>query len=337
MTPNDAASALEQGMQLLKKRPTKRKRQTNEASTPEAALEQIKKGVRYSSVPSAASRNVVAAVLSALDTVPPPLSMIVQICRSLFERSKAFRNELVGQLRSMCHRLEIKQLYNVEILDMLQAWDTQYGAVYPQLRAAVAAIPAKWTALQRKRDDAIATAASSRREIEEVRAIQFDHMMREVEAGEAAIVDHIESMERTCAMLVPTVEDCFSALLPAAKYAPEDDDDEVWEDVLLPPPIDSWSLPDVIESCGLGSAAYTISIPVPDIVTPDDLELLHATLQEQVDEIERRFQPKVQSWIQTARTRPASAILHRLEKLQHSLESVLAKAKAFNKPSNDNI
>ncbi|KAF0682843.1 Aste57867_25066 [Aphanomyces stellatus] len=320
----DAAAALEEGLAALlpaKKGMKKRKRETAATMSPENSLDNIKKGIRYAANPALACRRTVAALQSALVTVPPPLPQFIQICRCLFDRSKAFRVEMVAQLQAICRVLETKQLYTVEMLELFRAWDVQYAAAFPQLHAAVAAIPTKWTSRLKQRDEAVDAQVAAQRMLD----MQFEHMEREVNAGGGAVVAHVESLERALGMLIPTVEDCFTSLLPIRAGAYESDEDEAWEDVC--PPIETWSLPQVIESCGLGSAAYSITIPAPDMTSTHDLDLIRAALDEQVGEIRKRFLPQVDRWLAMAQRRETSPVCARVRHLRELLKAALAKAR----------
>ncbi|ETV92065.1 hypothetical protein H310_13587 [Aphanomyces invadans] len=338
MDGDDAATALNKGLSKLlqgKKLSMKRKRSRQEyvqdenAITPEAALDLVKKGIRYALNPADSCRRTVAATLKALSQSAPPLPEIYRIWECLFDRSKAFRVELVGQLQPICRILHAKDLYNLDVLKLFRAWDTKFGGGMPQLRAAVSSIPSKWTSMLQEHDrDTHVQAENSQMETS-MSDMQFEHMQRQVDAHATAILAHVDSMQETCGILVPTVENCFAALLPRRSVYGDDDDDG-WEDVVVAPSVATMDLPEVIASCGLGSAAYSISVAIPDTIDANDLELLRRTLQEQTDEIHKRFLPQVQAWVAIAmQTRPGSEQAMKVRELEKLLQSALAKASEF--------
>ncbi|ETV67732.1 hypothetical protein H257_16095 [Aphanomyces astaci] len=342
MDSDDAASALDKGLTMLllptkRRRPMKRKRggqcdrdQDDNALTPEEAVNLVKSGIRYAANPVASCRKAVSAILHALSLNDPAVCNIHRIWECLFDRSKAFRIELVGQLHPICRVLHVKQLYNIDILRLFRAWDVKFGGSMPQLRAAVSAIPSKWTEMLATHDHNMHVHATTTRTDTRMLAMQFDHMQREVDMHGAAILAHVDSMQHTCGLLVPTVEDCFAALVrPAPLLYDDDDNGDGWEDVM--PSVAAIPLPEIIASCGLGSAAYSISIPIPDIIDTHDIHLLRTTLQEQAAEVRKSLLPQVQAWAAIARTSPTSECAQTVEHMERSLQCALAKALEFAK------
>ncbi|OQR80900.1 hypothetical protein ACHHYP_17080 [Achlya hypogyna] len=291
--------------------PPSRKRKRGPNVSVAEAVAWIKKGVRTAPNQALAVRKTLAALVSALKTPTVPMADVRTVLASLFERSKVFRDEFVRGMHPFFQLWAAKGLYSIELLELLEAWDAQYHAVYPALHAAFQAIPSKFMGLLAAKRAQEAAAAEEVKVARRMAEMQFEHMCNQLEEAEATIGQLVREMDAGLAMLVPDVDDCFEALLPTPATAfDDDDDDEEWEDVLPRSVVehttaDHLTLADVIAQCGLGSAAYSLTITVPALADArPSLEHVRVVVREGALQLRKRYLPLLRQWQATAAACP---------------------------------
>ncbi|EQC27516.1 hypothetical protein SDRG_14716 [Saprolegnia diclina VS20] len=318
--------------------PARRKRKRGREISEAEAVAMIKKSVRDAPNQALAVRRALASILAALQSVAPPMHHVIAVLSSLFSRSKVFRDEFVRAMYPIFSLWASKRLYSVELLELLEHWDAQYRSTYPQLHAAIEAIPPKFKGLlhdhRAKARAATEDAAATTRMTE----IQYTHVCSELGDAETAIGLVLQEMEAGLAILVPTVEDKFEALLPTLPPVTEvlhsdDNDDEEWEDVVPSSVVAHTSaahltLADVIAQCGLGSAAYSLTITVPALHAPaPSLEHVQTAVKEGALHLRKRYLPLLRQWETTVNAHAFSSpdVRRRLQKLHDNVRSTLLK------------
>ncbi|KDO27546.1 hypothetical protein SPRG_06814 [Saprolegnia parasitica CBS 223.65] len=339
MTTGSDDDSLHEGLARLfgpARRKRKRRREMSEAE----AVTMVKRSVRDAPNQVLAVRRTLASILAALQSVAPPMHHVIAVFSSLFARSKVFRDEFVRAMYPIFSLWSSKQLYSVELLKLLEHWDAQHRSTYPQLHAAIEAIPAKFKNLLQAHRAKVCAASEDAAATTRMTEIQYTHVCSELGDAETAIGLVLQEMEAGLAILVPTVEDNFEALLPTlppvTEHLPsdendDDDDDEEWEDVVPSSVVAHTSaahltLADVIAQCGLGSAAYSLTITVPALNAPE-LEHVQTAVKESALHLRKRYLPLLRQWQNTVNAHASSSsdVRHRLQKLHDSVLSTLLK------------